>query len=145
MGNFSTVRHFCCSVSKSHPVPAGGRGRMRNMRGRGGMRGGRRGGRGGSRGRGGRGGKMGGDNDGDGYGEEMEVSAFDVRFFFAVDQWKALICLYLFSMTMIMTTLGKRIMTTISTRGPKREGEVSPMYNFSVLLLLFLFVFNCQP
>lgn len=46
---------------------------MKNMRGRGGMRGGRRG-RG--RGRGGRmgGGKMGGDNDdGDGYGDEMEV------------------------------------------------------------------------
>lgn len=46
---------------------------MKNMRGRGGMRGGRRG-RG--RGRGGRmgGGKMGGDHDdGDGYGEEMEV------------------------------------------------------------------------
>lgn len=52
---------------------------MKNQRGRGGMRGGRRG-RGGSRGRGGRGGggggggKMGGDNDdGDGYGDEMEV------------------------------------------------------------------------
>lgn len=46
---------------------------MKNQRGRGGMRGGRRG-RGGSRGRGGRGGKMGGDNDdGDGYGEDMEV------------------------------------------------------------------------
>uniref|UniRef100_A0A3Q3DHM2 Zinc finger CCCH-type containing 4 n=1 Tax=Hippocampus comes TaxID=109280 RepID=A0A3Q3DHM2_HIPCM len=100
----------------------GGRGRMRNMRGRGGMRGGRRGGRGGSRGRGGRGGKM-GDGDGDGYGEEMEVSAFDMPFFFAVDKWKALICFYLFSMTMIMTTLGKMIMTTISTSGPKTEGE----------------------
>ncbi|XP_034460943.1 zinc finger CCCH domain-containing protein 4 isoform X1 [Hippoglossus hippoglossus] len=65
----------------------GGRGRMRGLRGRGGMRGGRRGrgggggGGGGSRGRGGGGGgggggrgvKMGGDNDeGDGYGEEME-------------------------------------------------------------------------
>lgn len=51
---------------------------MKNQRGRGGMRGGRRG-RGGGRGRGGRvgggGGKMGGDNDdGDGYGDEMEVS-----------------------------------------------------------------------
>ncbi len=48
---------------------------MKNQRGRGGMRGGRRG-RGGGRGRGGRGGggKMGGDNDdGDGYGDEMEV------------------------------------------------------------------------
>lgn len=55
---------------------------MKNQRGRGGMRGGRRG-RGGSRGRGGRGGgggvgggggKMGGDNDdGEGYGEDMEV------------------------------------------------------------------------
>lgn len=48
---------------------------MKNLRGRGGMRGGRRG-RGGGRGRGGRGGgggKMGGDDDGDGYGEEMEV------------------------------------------------------------------------
>lgn len=52
---------------------------MKNQRGRGGMRGGRRG-RGGGRGRGGRGGgiKMGGDNDdGDGYGDDMEVS-FDV-------------------------------------------------------------------
>lgn len=44
---------------------------MKNQRGRGGMRGGRRG-RGGSRGRGGRGGKM-GDDDGDGYGDDMEV------------------------------------------------------------------------
>lgn len=54
-------------------IAAGGKSRMKNMRGRGGMRGGRRG-RG--RGRGGRvgGGKMGGDNDdGDGYGDEMEV------------------------------------------------------------------------
>jgi len=49
---------------------------MKSLRGRGGMRGGRRG-RGGGRGRGGRigGVKMGGDNDdGDGYGDEMEVS-----------------------------------------------------------------------
>lgn len=56
-------------------VSAGGKGRMKSMRGRGGMRGGRRG-RGGGRGRGGRGGggKMGGDNDdGDGYGDDMEV------------------------------------------------------------------------
>lgn len=48
---------------------------MKSQRGRGGMRGMRRG-RGGGRGRGGRlgGGKMGGDNDdGDGYGDEMEV------------------------------------------------------------------------
>lgn len=47
---------------------------MKNHRGRGLMRGGRRG-RGGGRGRGGRGGggKMGGDDDGDGYGDEMEV------------------------------------------------------------------------
>lgn len=54
-------------------LPTGGKSRMKNMRGRGGMRGGRRG-RG--RGRGGRmgGGKMGGDHDdGDGYGDEMEV------------------------------------------------------------------------
>lgn len=52
-------------------VSPGGKGRMRGLRGRGGMRGGRRG-RGGSRGRGGRGGKM-GDEDGDGYRDEMEV------------------------------------------------------------------------
>lgn len=48
---------------------------MKGQRGRGGMRGMRRG-RGGGRGRGGRigGGKMGGDNDdGDGYGDEVEV------------------------------------------------------------------------
>lgn len=46
---------------------------MRSLRGRGGLRGGRRG-RGGSRGRGGRGReRMGGDDDGDGYGDEMEV------------------------------------------------------------------------
>lgn len=55
---------------------------MKNQRGRGGMRGGRRGrGGGGGRGRGGRvgGGKMGGDNDdGDGYGDEMEVSFIPV-------------------------------------------------------------------
>ncbi|XP_053279458.1 zinc finger CCCH domain-containing protein 4 isoform X3 [Pleuronectes platessa] len=68
----------------------GGRGRMRGLRGRGGMRGGRRGrgvgvGGGGGRGRGGGGGggggrgvKMGGDNDeGDGYGEEMEYGEDD--------------------------------------------------------------------
>lgn len=57
-------------------LSSGGKGRMKNLRGRGGMRGGRRG-RGGGRGRGGRGGggKMGGDNDdGDGYGDDMEVS-----------------------------------------------------------------------
>lgn len=48
---------------------------MKSLRGRGGMRGGRRG-RGGGRGRGGRGGggKMGGgDDDGDCYGDDMEV------------------------------------------------------------------------
>lgn len=63
----------CCSFSLMLLLLSGGKSRMKNMRGRGGMRGGRRG-RG--RGRGGRmgGGKMGGDNDdGDGYGDEMEV------------------------------------------------------------------------
>lgn len=50
---------------------------MRSLRGRGALRGGRRG-RGGGRGRGGRmgGGKMGGDDDGDGYRDDMEVRQF---------------------------------------------------------------------
>uniref|UniRef100_A0A4W5JKW7 Zinc finger CCCH-type containing 4 n=1 Tax=Hucho hucho TaxID=62062 RepID=A0A4W5JKW7_9TELE len=69
--------------SVSFSFSTGGKGRMKNQRGRGGMRGGGRGGRGrgGSRGRG-RGGKMGGDNEdgegmmygGGGGGDEMEVS-----------------------------------------------------------------------
>ncbi|XP_055081973.1 zinc finger CCCH domain-containing protein 4 [Periophthalmus magnuspinnatus] len=53
----------------------GTRGRMRSLRGRGGMRGSRRG-RGGGRGRGGRGGKL-GDDEGDGYGEDMEYTEED--------------------------------------------------------------------
>lgn len=52
---------------------------MKSLRGRGGMRGGRRG-RGGSRGRGGRGGRMGGDDDGDGYGDDMEVRFETIMF-----------------------------------------------------------------
>lgn len=53
---------------------------MRSLRGRGGLRGGRRG-RGGSRGRGGRGReRMGGDDDGDGYGDDMEVRFFLIFF-----------------------------------------------------------------
>lgn len=54
----------------------GTRGRIRSLRGRGGIRGGRRG-RGGSRGRGGRGGKMGDNDDGEGYGEDMEYGDED--------------------------------------------------------------------
>lgn len=68
------VSHASVAPFLSLHVSAGGKGRMKSLRGRGGIRGGRRGrggrGRGGGRG----GGKMGGDNDdGDGYGDEMEV------------------------------------------------------------------------
>lgn len=72
---FLTVRPCCASVAHCCFISflQGAKGRMKNQRGRGGMRGGRRGRGGGGRGRGGRGGgvKM-GDDDGDGY-DEMEV------------------------------------------------------------------------
>ncbi|XP_072315941.1 zinc finger CCCH domain-containing protein 4 [Eucyclogobius newberryi] len=70
----------------------GTRGRMRSLRGRGGMRGGRRG-RGGSRGRGSRGGKM-GDDDGDGYGEDMEFADEDYDHEDGYDDYSKELCQY---------------------------------------------------
>lgn len=128
------LRALCGLFSLMCLLLAGGKSRMKNMRGRGGMRGGRRG-RG--RGRGGRmgGGKMGGDNDdGDGYADEMEVrSRCKVQFVHSKTSEKLylvidniLTCTVASNMVRTtMTTWGKMTMrTTAITGSQKTEEEV---------------------